>query len=51
MAQGEKLTKALEWCDKGINLEKAGKDSLRDRCMNKMVELEAEGLAAGESWD
>ena len=51
MAQGEKLTKALEWFDRAVGLEENGKSEMVGRCMNKMVALEAEGLAEGESWE
>ena len=48
--KGEKLTKAEEWMDRAIRMEEEGKYSMMDKCLNKAVETEKEGLLAGESY-
>ena len=47
---GKNLTKALEWFDRAVVKEEEGKVPLMSRCIDKMVEYEEKGLAAGESW-
>jgi len=44
-----KLQQADEWMDRAILQEEKGNNSMRDRCLEKAVKLEAEGLAAGET--
>jgi hypothetical protein len=50
MAKGEKLNKAEEWMDRAITQEEKGNQSMMTRCIDKAIELEKEGLAAGESY-
>ena len=49
---GELLKKANQWMDRAIRLDEDGnKTSMMLKCLDKAVEFEAQGLAAGESWD
>lgn len=51
MAQGQKLNKALEWFNKAVQKEQEGNAEMMKKCLDFAIRLEAEGLAAGESWD
>jgi hypothetical protein len=48
--EGPILTKAMEWFDRAIKMDQEKKDTMRDKCLDKAIELEKEGLAKGESW-
>lgn len=48
---GEKLTKALEWFERAVTKEGEGNKTMTDKCLEKAIQLEKEGIAAGESWD
>lgn len=49
---GENLKKAQGWFDRAVKLEEEGKSAnMLQKCMEKMVECEKAGIAAGESWD
>jgi len=48
--KGEKLTKAEEWMTRAIDQEEKGKMSMMQRCLDMAVEVEKDGLDAGESW-
>ena len=47
---GEKLKKAEEWILKAIKMEEEKKFSMMEKALAKAIELEQEGIAAGESW-
>ena len=47
---GMNLKKADEWMNRAIKMEGEGKGSMMDKCLDKAVKYEADGLAAGESW-
>lgn len=51
MPVGEKLTKALEWFERAVTKEAEGNKTMMDKCLEKAIQLEREGIAAGESWD
>ena len=48
--KGEKLKKADEWMERAIDQEAKGKTQMMNRCLEKAVKFEEEGLTAGESW-
>jgi len=48
---GELLKQAEKWMERGIRLEEQGKTPMMLKCIDKAVDFEARGLAAGESWD
>lgn len=50
MAQGTNLKKAMEWFDRAVKLEHEGKLNMMEKCIEKMLECEKAGIAAGESW-
>lgn len=47
---GEFLKKANEWFDRAISMEEQGKQSMMEKCLEKAIALEIQGIAAGESW-
>lgn len=48
---GENLTKASEWLEKALKMEEEKKsESMVKKAMQKALELETAGLAAGETW-
>lgn len=47
---GEKLTKALDWFEKAVKMESEGKFTMMERALDKAIQLEKDGLAAGESY-
>lgn len=51
MAQGTYLNKAMDWFNRAVKLEAEGKQTMMDKCIEKMIEAEKAGIAAGESWD
>ncbi len=47
----EKLKEAAEWLQKALKLEEEKKSTtMIKKAIQKAVELEAQGIAAGESW-
>lgn len=48
---GEKLTKALEWFERAVKKEEEKNETLMNKCLEKAIQFEKEGIAAGESWD
>ena len=46
---GENLKKAGEWFDRAVDKETTN-PTMSDKCLNKALEYEQKGLAAGESW-
>jgi len=49
--QGDKLKKAAEWFERALRMEEEGKTSMMEKCLNRAIEFENEGIKAGESWD
>lgn len=51
--EGEILKKAMDWFNKAVTFDLQGKDkeSLMNKCLDKAISLEKEGIAAGESWN
>lgn len=47
---GENLKKAAEWMERAIDQEAKSKTQMMNRCLDKAVDYEEKGLAAGESW-
>lgn len=48
---GENLKRAQEWFDKAITYDQAGNVALMEKCLNRAIQLEKEGIKAGESWN
>jgi len=48
---GEKLTNANKWFDMAVKKEQENNTTMMEKCLAKAIQLEAEGIAAGESWD
>lgn len=51
MAQGANLNKAMDWFNRAVKLESEGKITMMDKCIEKMIQCEKDGILAGESWD
>ena len=49
--QGEKLTSTLKWFNMAVKKEEERNFEMMNKCLTKAIQLEAEGIAAGESWD
>lgn len=48
--QGALLTKAMDWFNRAVSMEDQGKIPMMDKCLDKALEFERQGIAAGESW-
>lgn len=48
---GENLKKATEWFERAVKKEEEKNNSMMDKCLEKAIQFEAAGIAAGESWN
>jgi len=48
---GENLKKALEWFERAVKKEEENNATMMNKCLEKAIEFEKAGIAAGESWD
>lgn len=48
---GDNLKKAQEWFDRAVKKEEEKNVSMMEKCLEKALQFERDGIAAGESWD
>lgn len=48
---GENLKKAEEWFERAVKKEEENNKTMTDKCLEKAIQYEKDGIAAGESWD
>ena len=49
--KGAKLEAAEKWFNMAVRKEAEGNIDYMNKCLNNAIKAEAEGIAAGESWD
>ena len=49
--KGDKLAAAEKWFNMAVRKEQEGNFPMMEKCLNNAIKAEAEGIAAGESWD